>query len=438
MNILLVYPKYPVSFWSFKYSLKFIFKKAAFPPLGLLTIAALLPREWQKKVVDMNTMVLKEKDIIWADYVFISAMVVQKKSAKEVIKLSQELGKKVVVGGPLFTTEPEQFEEADHLLLNEAEVSLPAFLEDLSRGQAKKIYATDKFTDITKTPLPLWDLIDLKKYSSMGLQYSRGCPFDCEFCDITFLDGHEPRTKNRWQIAMELDALYLRGWRGSLFIVDDNFIGNKKKLKTEILPVIIAWQKGRKYPFSLFTEVSINLSDDEELVALMVEAGFKKVFIGIETPDEAGLSECGKKQNMNRDLFSCVKKLQNLGLEVMAGFIVGFDSDKPSIFKNQINFIQKSGITSAMVGLLNAPKGTRLYNRLKIENRLRQDFTGNNTDVSINFEPKMNKEDLLVGYRKIIKTIYSPKEHYKRMKVFLFEGIPPSPDMPRPPFLPHY
>jgi radical SAM superfamily enzyme YgiQ (UPF0313 family) len=424
MKILMVYPEYPDSYWSFKHSLKFVFKKAAFPPLGLLTIAAILPKDWQKKVVDMNVSKLREDDLRWADYVFISAMVVQKASAKKVIKTAKSLGKKVVLGGPLFTTEPEQFEEADHLLLNEAEITLPLFLDDLSKGCAKKKYSADNRANITETPLPLWSLINLKNYSSMSLQYSRGCPFNCEFCDITFLDGREPRTKTRAQITMELESLYQAGWRGSLFIVDDNFIGNKNKLKSEILPVITAWQEGKNHPFSLFTEVSINLSDDEELMSKMVKAGFEKVFIGIETPDEAGLSECDKKQNMGRDLVSCVKKIQNSGLEVMAGFIVGFDSDEPSIFGKQINFIQKSGINSAMVGLLNAPRGTRLYNRLKEENRLHEDFSGDNTDASMNFDPKMDRKVLVAGYKKIVKTIYAPKNSYERMKVFLREYRP--------------
>ena len=259
----------------------------------------------------------------------------------------------------------------------------------------------------------------------MNLQYSRGCPFNCEFCDITFLDGRIPRTKNKEQVMAELDAIYNHGWRGALFIVDDNFIGNKNKLKEEILPAIIEWQKKKRYPFALLTEVSINLVDDEELMQLMTKAGFSKVFIGIETPNEASLTECSKNQNLSRDLVAAVKNIHNHGLEVMAGFIVGFDNDPSTIFKTQINFIQKSGIVTAMVGLLNAPRGTRLHQRLKRENRLlKEDFTGDNVDCSLNFVPKMNRESLINGYKNILNTIYAPKQYYARIKTLLNEYRP--------------
>ena len=261
----------------------------------------------------------------------------------------------------------------------------------------------------------------------MSLQYSRGCPFNCEFCDITFLDGRIPRTKTKEQTIAELEAIYQRGWRGSLFIVDDNFIGNKNKLKEQTLPALIEWQEKRKYPFSLFTETSINIVDDEELMQMMTQAGFSRVFIGIETPNEESLTECSKNQNTSRDLVAAVKNIQNHGLEVMAGFIVGFDSDPVTIFKTQINFIQKSGIVTAMVGLLNAPKGTRLYQRLKGENRLlKDDFSGDNMDYSLNFVPKMNRETLINGYRHILNTIYAPKEYYARIKTLSKEYKPKS------------
>lgn len=259
----------------------------------------------------------------------------------------------------------------------------------------------------------------------MNLQYSRGCPFGCEFCNIIILNGHKPRTKNTEQIISELDALYERGWRGSLFIVDDNFIGNKRKLKAEILPALIKWREGKKYPFALYTEASINLADDEELIRLMVDAGFDVVFIGIETPNEESLAECAKSTNQNRDLVASVKELQEFGLEVQGGFIIGFDSDPESIFQSQIDFIQRSGIVTAMVGLLNAPPGTRLYERLKGEGRLLNSFTGNNTDFSLNFVPKMNYDKLIHGYRHILDTIYSPKQYYERIKTFLRVYKPP-------------
>ena len=424
MKILLVYPQYPETFWSFKYALKFVSKKAAFPPLGILTIASMLPDGWEKKLVDINVTRLTEVDIKWADYVFISAMAVQENSVKEVIAQCKRLGTKIVAGGPLFTTNYEEFDIVDHLVLGEAEVTLPLFLEDLKRGCARHIYTSDTRPEICKTPIPLWSLINMKNYSSMNVQYSRGCPFNCEFCDIILLNGHTPRTKDKRQLVAELDELYRRSWRGSVFIVDDNFIGNKNKLKLEILPAIIEWQKGNKYPFTLFTEASINLADDEELMKLMADAGFNTVFIGIETPNEESLIECAKSQNQNRDLVASVKKIQSYGLEVQGGFIVGFDSDPLSIFKSQINFIQKSGIVTAMVGLLNAPPGTLLFQRLKKENRLTKKFTGNNTDCSLNFIPKMNHETLINGYKHILNTIYSPKQYYERVKTFLKEYQP--------------
>ncbi len=424
MKILLVYPQYPDTFWSFKHALKFISKKAAFPPLGLLTVAAMLPKEWEKKLVDMNTEKLSNKDIEWADYVFLSAMVVQTASVEDVIKRCNESGTKIVAGGPLFTTGHQNFNGIDHFVLNEAEITLQPFIEDLKNGCAKPLYTSDRWPEIEETPIPAWELLNIKKYSAMNVQYSRGCPFDCEFCDIVVLNGHKPRLKNRAQLIAELDALYYRGCRSSVFIVDDNFIGNKRRIKEEILPDIIQWMKRKNYPFTLFTEASINLADDEELMQLMVDANFKMVFIGIETPNEESLAECKKSQNMNRNLLDSVKKIQNYGLQVQGGFIVGFDNDPNNIFENQINFIQKSGIVTAMVGILSALPGTKLYNRLKTENRLLEEGSGNNTDCSINFIPKMNYETLIEGYKNIINNIYSPKHYYERIKTFLAEYKP--------------
>ena len=424
MKILLAYPRYPDTFWSFKYALRFISKKASLPPLGLLTVAAMLPDGWEKKLVDMNITSLADEDIRWADYVFISAMVVQRDSAQEVITRCKKLGTRVVAGGPLFTTGHEDFAGVDHFVLGEAEVTLPSFLEDLAGGSAKPIYASNERPSITRTPVPQWSLIKMKHYSSMSLQYSRGCPFNCEFCDIIFLNGHKPRTKDKDQVVSELEAIYRYGWRGGVFVVDDNFIGNKRKLKAETLPAIIEWSESRKHPFTFFTEVSINLADDEELMRLMFEAGFDRVFIGIESPNEESLAECNKLPNKGRDLAASVRKIQNRGFEVQGGFIVGFDSDPISIFRSQINFIQNSGIVTAMVGLLNAPRGTRLYQRLKKENRLLQGTTGDNTDCSINFIPKMNYATLINGYKHILDTIYSPRHYYERVRTFLKEYKP--------------
>jgi radical SAM superfamily enzyme YgiQ (UPF0313 family) len=425
MKALLIYPKYPDTFWSFKYALKFVSKKASLPPLGLLTVAAMLPNEWEKRLVDLNVSALTQEDLEWADTIFISAMVVQKNSALEVIRRGKNLGKTIIVGGPLFTTAYGDFKDIDHFVLNEAEGTLPSFLDDMKNEKTQHLYTTKDWPDIGKTPPPQWELIHMKKYESMCIQYSRGCPFNCEFCDIIVLNGRKPRTKNKDQILNELELLFARGWKGSVFFVDDNFIGNKKRLKTELLPFLIQWMDQKKHPFSFYTEASINLADDEDLMGLMVRAGFNRVFIGIETPNEDSLTECNKHLNKNRDMIACVKKIQSKGIEVMGGFIVGFDNDNSSIFQRQINFIQKSGIVTAMVGLLNAPRGTTLYKRLKKENRLLKESSGDNTDFTLNFIPKMKIETLITGYKEIIGTIYSPKNYYERVITFLKEYHPP-------------
>jgi len=424
MNILMVYPMYPDTFWSFKHALKFVSKKASFPPLGLLTVAALLPKDWNKKLIDMNANQLIDDDILWADFVFISAMSIQSESANEVIQQCKKLNAKIVAGGPLFTSSSEYYKNIDHLILNEAEITLPQFLKDLEEGTAKQIYFSEDWANISTTPIPQWDLVNMKNYTSMNLQYSRGCPFDCDFCDITVLYGRKPRTKTKVQVIAELESLYLTGWRGPVFFVDDNFIGNKAKLKREILPAITEWMTKRKNPFYLNTEASINLADDETLMNQMAKAGFEAVFIGIESPNEQSLIECNKPQNANRDLIESVKKIQNAGLEVQAGFIVGFDNDHPKIFEELTNFIQQSGIVTAMVGLLNAPKGTKLEKRLLNEGRMLSDFTGNNTDFTINFVPIMDSEKLLSGYISILKTIYSPKYFYERVMLFMKDFEP--------------
>lgn len=424
MNILMVYPEYPDTFWSFKHALKFVSKKASFPPLGLLTVASMLPDNWDVKLIDMNATKLTDTDILWADIVFLSAMSIQSESADEVVQRCNMLKIKIAAGGPLFTSSSENYDSVDYLILNEAEITLPKFLKDFNDGKAKHKYTTDEWADITTTPLPRWDLLKTNNYTSMNLQYTRGCPFDCDFCDITVLYGRKPRTKTKEQVIAELDALYLTGWRGPVFFVDDNFIGNKAKLKKEILPAITEWMENKKHPFYLNTEASINLADDENLMQLMVKAGFEAVFIGIESPNEKSLIECNKPQNTKRNLIESVKKIQDAGLEVQGGFIVGFDNDHPDIFKELTTFIQQSGIVTAMVGLLNAPKGTNLAKRLHREGRMLKDFTGNNTDFTINFIPKMDSEILLEGYKSILKTIYSPKFFYERVMRFLKEFEP--------------
>jgi radical SAM superfamily enzyme YgiQ (UPF0313 family) len=422
MKILLLYPRFPETFWGFKYALPFVRKKAAFPPLGLLTVAAQLPKEWEKRLVDLNIQNLKEKDLKWPDFIFISAMAIQKESVREIIDSAEKLGKKIVAGGPLFTTDYEEFSGGiDHFILGEAENSLPLFLEDLKNDSLKKIYKANQWPDIAKTPIPLWELINIEKYASMNIQYSRGCPFNCEFCDIVFLNGRKPRTKDKSQILKELDALYDRGWRDSVFFVDDNFIGNRMKLKEEILPAIIEWMEKRKHPFVFNTQSSINIADDKELMKLMSMAGFNTVFVGIESPNEESLKECGKLHNTKRNLLESVKTIQNHGLSVSGGFIIGFDKDSPTIFDQMYLFIQKSGIVSAMVGLLQAGSKTRLWDRLKKEKRLIDLPTGSNTDCTINFIPKMNMDSLIAGYRRIIGRLYSPKNYHQRMINFLKE-----------------
>jgi len=424
LRILLVYPEFPDTFWSFKHALKFIRKKAGAPPLGLLTVAAMLPSEWEKRLVDLNVTSLTQEDLAWADYVFVSAMIVQRDSARALIARCKEAGVKVVAGGPLFTMEHERFPDVDHFVLNEAELTLPPFLADLANGCAQHIYTTKEFPDIQQTPAPLWQLANLKHYDTVSIQFSRGCPFSCDFCNVTALLGHRPRTKTAAQIIAELDSLYALGWRKSVFFVDDNFIGNKKKLKSEVLPALIEWRKDKLgMPFS--TEVSINLADDTELLRLMAQAGFDTVFVGIETPNEDSLVECSKTQNKGRDLVESVKRLQRAGLQVQGGFIVGFDNDTPSIFQQQIDFIQKSGIVTAMVGLLQAPPGTRLYERLKREGRLVNEMSGDNVDGSTNIIPKMGLEPLREGYRKILDQIYAPQFYYERVLTFLREYQPP-------------
>jgi radical SAM superfamily enzyme YgiQ (UPF0313 family) len=420
MNALLIYPKFPDTFWSFKSALKFIRRKAANPPLGLLTVAAMLPDEFQKRLVDVNVDDLTDDDLSWADMAFIGGMAVQRNSARQIITRCKEAGLKIVAGGPLFTSEYTQFEDVDHFVLNEAELTLPPFLADLDKGCAKHVYETTEFCDIRSTPAPMWELIRLKHYASMSIQFSRGCPFNCEFCNVTALLGHRARIKAAEQIIAELDGLYNLGWRGQVFFVDDNFIGNKAYLKTHLLPALIRWQKGKKeIPFN--TEASVNLADDEPLMEMMVKAGFDSVFIGIETPNEESLTECNKRQNKNRNLIESVKLMQRAGLQVQGGFIVGFDSDTPSIFQRQIEFIQKSGIVTAMVGLLNAPPGTRLYERMRKEGRLTGLISGDNVDGTTNILPKMGLDALREGYKDMMRHIYSPEHYYKRAMTFLQE-----------------
>lgn len=424
MNALLIYPEFPDTFWSFKHALQFVRKKASMPPLGLLTVAAMLPSAWNKRLVDANVRPLAPEDLEWADYAFISAMTVQRESARQMIARCKVAGVKVVAGGPLFTFEYEEFEEVDHLVLHEAEITLPHFLADLEGDRTKRIYSLSEFADVETTPAPLWELADLKQYATMSIQFSRGCPFDCDFCNVTALLGHRPRVKTAKQILVELDNLYDRGWRGSVFFVDDNLIGNKRYLKNTLLPALIEWRRDKK-GFAFNTEASINLADDDRLLELMVQAGFNAAFVGIETPNEQSLEECSKLQNVRRDLVADVKRLQRAGIQVQGGFIVGFDNDTPSIFQQQIDFIQQSGVVTAMVGMLQALPGTRLYERMKQAGRLLTRSSGDNADGMTNLVPHMGLEQLREGYKAIMLHIYSPGPYYERVKTFLKEYHPP-------------
>jgi radical SAM superfamily enzyme YgiQ (UPF0313 family) len=424
VNVLLVYPEFPDTFWSFKHALKFIRKPASSPPLGLLTVAAMLPAEWQLRLVDVNVRALSAADLAWADCAFISAMAVQRPSAERIVARCREAGVRVVAGGPLFTAQHEQFHDVDHLVLNEAELTLPAFLADLAQGRAQRVYRTADFPDLGASPVPRWDLVDLDAYASMAVQFSRGCPYDCEFCDVTALFGHRPRTKHAHQVIAELDAMYDRGWRGPVFFVDDNLIGNQKVLKTELLPAVLEWKKGRRgLPFH--TQVSINLADDDRLMRTMVQAGFGTVFVGIETPDEGALAECSKKQNLHRDLVADVKRMQRAGMEVRGGFIIGFDSDSPGTWQRLLDYVERSGIVTAMVGLLQALPGTRLYQRMRAMGRVVAQGSGDNMDGTTNIIPALGLETLNHAYKDLLRRLYAPKAYYRRVRTFLREYRPP-------------
>ncbi len=418
MRLLFVYPEIPDTFWSFKHALRFVSKKAAFPPLGLLTVASSAPRGWEKRLIDMNVRKLRDSDLLWADYVCISAMLVQKDSVLKLIARCRRLGVKTIAGGPYFTTSEDSGADVDHLVLGESEVILPELFSDIAHGSQKHVYATLDHPDLSLTPVPQWDLIDFRDYDSMLVQFSRGCPFDCEFCDIVILNGRRQRTKSPEQFIGEIDSLYRKGWRGSVFIVDDNFIGSKVRVK-EMLRSLEIWMETHGRPFHFFTEASINLAEDEELMSLMARAGFNKVFVGIETPNVESLKETNKYQNTKHDLLQAVKTIQQNGMEVMGGFILGFDNDPETIFQSQIDFIQSSGITMAMVGILNALPGTKLWKRLSTEGRLIMESTGNNTAFSINYIPKMDIKKLAEGYRQVVDTIYSPEGYYRRCLTFL-------------------
>jgi radical SAM superfamily enzyme YgiQ (UPF0313 family) len=413
MKILLVNPEYPDTYWSFRHALPFEGKRSAFPPLGLLTVSRLLPPSWERRLVDLNVRPLRTSDIEWADMIFATAMLIQKDSLRSIVERAKAKGKRVIIGGPYITTSAEDLPEADHIFLGEAETTLPQFVADLERGEAKRTYQAAERPSLADAPVPDFSLVDLKRYSAMSVQYSRGCPFQCEFCDIIEIYGRVPRTKSNAQMIAELDALRRLGWRGLVFIVDDNFIGNKRNVKL-LLPELAEWSERHGYPFSFLTEASVNLADDDELLESMRRAGFRRVFLGIETPVEESLKETKKSQNTRRDLLASVRHIQGHAIEVLAGFIVGFDNDPEDVFEQQINFIRESAIPMAMVGMLTALPDTQLWRRLKREGRLLGESGGNLTHSTLNYVPRMDAARLVEGYKTILRTIYSPSEYYRR------------------------
>jgi radical SAM superfamily enzyme YgiQ (UPF0313 family) len=422
-KILMVYPEFPATYWSYEYALPFVGKKSLQPPLGLLTVAAMLPDYYHVSLIDMNVDGRELPEAIEAaDLVFLSAMIVQKESFDIIIELCKGAGKTVVAGGPYPISSYEHIHGVDHFVLDEAEITLPHFLADYERGEPKKVYTSGgEKPDLSHTPVPRFDIIDVNAYQMLSIQYSRGCPFNCEFCDIIEMFGQYPRVKSPQQFIAELDAVYSTGFTGNLFIVDDNFIGNKKEVK-KLLPLVASWQKNRDYPFKLSTEASINLAQDERLLNLMVDSGFNMVFVGIETPDQDTLAHTQKGQNLRGNIVDDIKKIQSAGIEVTGGFIVGFDTDKEDIFDRQLEFIQEAGIPVAMVGMLTALPNTQLYRRLESENRLTEESTGNNTHrLSLNFRPKMAMEKVISGYKNLLRKIFSPKLYFKRCMSLLKE-----------------
>lgn len=418
MNVLMIYPKCPSTFWSNDHFLSLFRKKGNIPPLGLLTVASLLPDEFNRKIIDMNYAELSDEDILWSDYVFVSAMIVQKDTSKEVFTRCRNLGVKIVAGGPLFTAMYDDYPEVDHFLLGEGEATIPMFLEDLKTGNLKRFYISDEKPDIKKSPIPRYDLVDITNYFQLPIQFSRGCPYDCEFCEITSMNGRIPRNKTPQQVITELEFAINLGWKGRVFFIDDNFIANKQQAK-ELLKKLAEWRKQTNFQSLFLTQLSINAADEEEMLELLRDAGFSLVFIGIETPSSDGLKECGKLQNQNINLIDSVRKFYRYGIKVAGGFIVGFDSDDETIFRRQLNFIQEAGVSLAMIGMLNALPNTSLKKRLQAEGRILDISPGSNTDFFSNIEPKMGSKKLIDGYKSLMKIAYSPKMFYERILNFV-------------------
>jgi radical SAM superfamily enzyme YgiQ (UPF0313 family) len=414
MRVLLVYPKFPTTYWGFQHSLPIIDKRATLPPLGLISVAALLPQVWQMRLVDMNVTQLRDDDLRWADVVLSSGMLVQEPSMHEVLARSRGLGRRTVVGGPACTTSPERFDDADCLFLGEAEGRLDALvpaIEDRST-EGRVLHAPAARPSLHEVPVPRFDLLDMRHYRSMCIQTSRGCPFRCEFCDIIEIFGRVPRVKQPAQVVAELDALRQLGHRGEVFIVDDNFIGNKKAVRP-ILSEIASWQRQTGSPFTFYTEASLNLAADDKLIEAMHAANFTSVFIGIETPDAEALKKTKKGQNVGVDIRAALDKLTRAGLEVMAGFIVGFDGDSAESFEAQRGLLRDAPLPLAMTGLLTALPGTALWRRLEREGRLRAHSDGD-AFARPNFTPTMPERELVTSYAKLLADLYAPESYFGR------------------------
>jgi radical SAM superfamily enzyme YgiQ (UPF0313 family) len=430
MKALFIYPEFPETFWTLRHAIKFLGVKAVSPPLALLTVAAMLPQEWAKKLVDLNVEPLTDEHLAWADMAFISAMPIQSKAADAVIRRCRAAGVTVCAGGVHFSLAEAQFEPVDHLFIGEVEETLAVFLEDLARGKALPEYRAPRFPELVRSPVPAWELLDNSKYAYMSVQVCRGCPHDCDFCHIIVLYGRLARYKASGQVLAELQRIYDAGWRGILTFADDNFIGHHGKAK-EVLRALGHWQAARGYPFIFQAQVSIEVVDDLELLPLMGQAGFGGLFLGIETPDPASLKECNKRQNLNRNLVAVVRTIQAHGIEVISGFIVGFDSDSTNVFAHQADFIEKAAIPTATVNLLAARPGTRLFRRLDSEGRLLGDVDGD-TPMDhdyLNFIPKMGWERLLDGYKALLGQLFEPKPYYQRVLAFL-SHYRPNPHLP--------
>jgi radical SAM superfamily enzyme YgiQ (UPF0313 family) len=426
MQVLLIYPLFPKSFWSFEKTLNLVDRKVLLPPLGLITVAGILPQAWELKLVDRNIRQVTESEWKWAELVIISGMIVQKDDLLSQIKEAKRRGKPVAVGGPYATSLPNEVETAgaDYLVLDEGEITIPMFVEAVKHNEIKGTFRTLEKADVTQTPIPRYDLLEFDAYDNMSVQFSRGCPFQCEFCDIIVLYGRKPRTKTPKQLLGELEYLYNLGWRGGVFMVDDNFIGNKRNVKL-LLRELKEWMKAKDYPFSFDTEASIDLAQDEELMELMVDCSFKKVFLGIETPDESSLALTQKFQNTRDPLSESVDKITRAGLQVMAGFIIGFDGEKPGAGDRIVRFVEQTAIPMAMFSMLQALPHTALWHRLEKEGRLLNQGANINQTTLMNFVPTRPMEEIAQEYINGFWQLYDPERYLDRVyRYFMKLGVP--------------